>query len=149
MSLSRPTKLVSPRERDTSKRVRALETSRSSETGTGKTLAYLLPLFSKIDPTQRTLQSIIVVPTHELAMQIAQVGRDLAQHAGMEIRLQVLIGGASIKKRRIAGLKEDATSCLLLRGGFRAHQEQHHEDQSSRDQSFLPSGWQLMQAESW
>ncbi|MGY8825368.1 MAG: DEAD/DEAH box helicase [Candidatus Latescibacterota bacterium] len=71
----------------------------SSETGTGKTLAYLLPLFSKIDPTQRTLQSIIVVPTHELAMQIAQVGRDLAQHAGMEIRLQVLIGGASIKRQ--------------------------------------------------
>jgi ATP-dependent RNA helicase DeaD len=47
----------------------------SSETGTGKTLAYLLPLLTKIDPTQRTLQSIIVVPTHELAMQIAQVGR--------------------------------------------------------------------------
>jgi len=71
----------------------------SSETGTGKTLAYLLPLFSRVDPTQRTLQSIIVVPTHELAMQIAQVGRDLAQHSSMDIRLQVLIGGASIKRQ--------------------------------------------------
>ncbi len=71
----------------------------SSETGTGKTLAYLLPIISKIDLAQRTLQAIIVVPTHELAMQIAQVGRDLALHAHMELRLQVLIGGASLKRQ--------------------------------------------------
>lgn len=70
----------------------------SSETGTGKTLAYLLPLFSQIDPTQRTLQSIIVVPTHELAMQIGELGRSLAQKSGLEIRLQELIGGAAIKR---------------------------------------------------
>ena len=71
----------------------------SSETGTGKTLAYLLPLFSQIDPTQRTLQSIIVVPTHELAMQIGELGRSLAQKSGLEIRLQELIGGAAIKRQ--------------------------------------------------
>lgn len=77
----------------------------SSETGTGKTLAYLLPLLSKIDPAQRTLQAIILVPTHELAMQIAQVGRDLAQHAEIALRLQVLIGGVSLK-RQVEKLKD-------------------------------------------
>jgi superfamily II DNA/RNA helicase len=77
----------------------------SSETGTGKTLAYLLPLLTKLDPTQRTLQAIIVVPTHELAMQIAQVGRDLAEHAELALRLQVLIGGVSLK-RQIEKLKD-------------------------------------------
>ena len=71
----------------------------SSETGTGKTLAYLLPLFAQIDPGQRTLQVIIVVPTHELAMQIFAVGRDLARQAGLHIRVQALIGGVSTKRQ--------------------------------------------------
>ena len=71
----------------------------SSETGTGKTLAYLLPLFAQIAPGQRTLQVIIVVPTHELAMQIFAVGRDLAQQAGLHIRVQALIGGVSTKRQ--------------------------------------------------
>lgn len=71
----------------------------SSETGTGKTLAYLLPLFAQIDPGQRALQVIVVVPTHELAMQIFAVGRDLAQQAGLPIRVQALIGGVSTKRQ--------------------------------------------------
>ena len=71
----------------------------SSETGTGKTLAYLLPLFAQIDLGQRTLQVIIVVPTHELAMQIFAVGRDLARQAGLHIRVQALIGGVSTKRQ--------------------------------------------------
>lgn len=83
----------------------------SSATGTGKTLAYLLPLFSQIDPTQRTLQSIIVVPTHELAMQIGELGRSLAQKSGLEIRLQELIGGAAIK-RQLEKLKSKPHSVI-------------------------------------
>ena len=71
----------------------------SAETGTGKTLAYLLPLFAQIDPGQRALQVIVVVPTHELAMQIFAVGRDLAQQAGLPIRVQALIGGVSTKRQ--------------------------------------------------
>jgi superfamily II DNA/RNA helicase len=71
----------------------------SSETGTGKTLAYLLPVFSRIDPGQRILQTIVVVPTHELVMQIYELGRTLAQKSGLEIRLQALVGGVSIKRQ--------------------------------------------------
>ena len=71
----------------------------SSETGTGKTLAYLLPVFARIDPGLRVLQAIVVVPTHELAMQICGLGCDLAQKSALPIRLQALIGGVSIKRQ--------------------------------------------------
>ena len=41
-----------------------------SETGTGKTLAYLLPLFEKMEALGQEMMVIILVPTHELAIQI-------------------------------------------------------------------------------
>lgn len=71
----------------------------SSETGTGKTLAYLLPVFANIDVDQRALQVIVLVPTHELAMQICELGSVLAQQSAMAIRVQALIGGVSIKRQ--------------------------------------------------
>ena len=74
-------------------------------TGTGKTLAYLLPLIARIDPAQRTAQALILAPTHELAMQIAGVARDLVQAAESSIGVQALIGGANLK-RQIEGLKK-------------------------------------------
>ena len=77
----------------------------SSETGTGKTLAYLLPLFCRIDPTMRSPQAIVLVPTHELAMQIHREGHQLAQRAKLGIRVQALIGGVSLK-RQLEKLKQ-------------------------------------------
>ena len=74
-------------------------------TGTGKTLAYLLPLLTRIDPAVRTAQALILAPTHELAMQIAAVARELIQAAGLSVGVQALIGGANIK-RQIEALKK-------------------------------------------
>jgi superfamily II DNA/RNA helicase len=65
----------------------------NAETGTGKTLAYLLPLFMRIDPAQPATQVVIVAPTHELAIQIHRQSCDLAQNAGRAIRSVLLIGG--------------------------------------------------------
>jgi len=62
-------------------------------TGTGKTLAYLLPLFSRIDPAQAATQVVIVAPTHELAIQIHRQSCELALHAAYAIRTVLLIGG--------------------------------------------------------
>ena len=55
-----------------------------SATGTGKTLAYLLPLLQKLDSDSKQLQFLIIVPTQELAMQIVRevewlVGREQLQ----------------------------------------------------------------------
>ncbi|PZE21527.1 DEAD/DEAH box helicase [Paenibacillus xerothermodurans] len=74
-----------------------------SQTGTGKTLAYVLPLLHKIDADAKEVQAVILVPTRELGMQIIQTVELLSQHG--EIRVQSLIGGAAIS-RQIDKLKQ-------------------------------------------
>lgn len=76
-----------------------------AETGTGKTLAYLLPIFCRLDAQQAATQAVIVAPTHELAIQIQRQCGDLAQHAGWPIRSVLLIGGTS-SDRQIDKLKK-------------------------------------------
>ena len=70
-----------------------------AETGTGKTLAYLLPVFCGIDPALAATQAVIVAPTHELAIQIQRQCTDLAQHAGRATRILLLIGGTSLDRQ--------------------------------------------------
>jgi superfamily II DNA/RNA helicase len=71
----------------------------SSETGTGKTMAYLLPLLEQVDAAAKTLQIMALVPTHELALQIQQQLRTLVPAAGRDIRSQVLVGGTSMRRQ--------------------------------------------------
>ena len=70
-----------------------------AETGTGKTLAYLLPLFSRIDPAQAATQVVIVAPTHELAIQIHRQSCELATNAAYAIRSVLLIGGTATDRQ--------------------------------------------------
>ena len=74
-------------------------------TGTGKTLAYLLPAMQQIDPAIRQVQVLILAPTYELAMQIANVAREFNQQAGLGLKVQGIIGGANIA-RQMDKLKE-------------------------------------------
>jgi superfamily II DNA/RNA helicase len=76
-----------------------------AETGTGKTLAYLLPIFSRLDAQQLATQAMILAPTHELAIQIHRQCGELAQNAGWAIRSLLLIGGTSTQ-RQIEKLKK-------------------------------------------
>ena len=75
-----------------------------SETGTGKTLAYLLPLIDKIIKTENrntaTAKIIIVAPTFELASQINQTSKSISN-----IKSALFIGGSPLK-RQIESLKE-------------------------------------------
>ena len=50
-----------------------------SQTGTGKTLAYLLPALEKVTPEEETTQVLIMTPTRELARQIFDVLSPLAK----------------------------------------------------------------------
>src|SRR5690554_4852365 len=68
-----------------------------SPTGTGKTLAFLLPLLDVIDPEVDGIQALIVVPSRELAIQIEQVFRDM----GTGLKLNAVYGGRSKSKDRI------------------------------------------------
>jgi len=62
-----------------------------SETGSGKTLAYLLPLLELIDTSVDALQTLIVVPTRELALQVQGVANGLAEVFGT--RALAIYGG--------------------------------------------------------
>lgn len=64
-----------------------------SYTGTGKTLAFLLPILDDIDTTLAATQAMVVAPTRELAMQISRECDRLIVNTG--IRNLALIGGAN------------------------------------------------------
>lgn len=76
-----------------------------SETGTGKTLAYLLPLFQKVNSDARETQALILAPTHELAIQIQRQVEMLVKNSGISVTSTPLIGDVNIK-RQIEKLKE-------------------------------------------
>ncbi|MFQ3545335.1 DEAD/DEAH box helicase [Halobacillus rhizosphaerae] len=72
-------------------------------TGSGKTIAYLLPLLQKIDPEKKRTQVLVLASSHELVMQInAEVQ---AWTKGSGITSASLIGGANVK-RQIDKLKK-------------------------------------------
>ncbi|WNQ12766.1 DEAD/DEAH box helicase [Paenibacillus aurantius] len=68
-----------------------------SQTGTGKTLAYLLPVLQKLDASARHVQAVVLVPTRELGMQILQEIEKLIE--GTELTAQPLIGGAALARQ--------------------------------------------------
>jgi len=76
-----------------------------SETGTGKTLAYVLPLFEKVDPTKREMQALVLAPTHELAMQILKQIEMLSQGSDIKLTVAAAIGNVNIE-RQIERLRE-------------------------------------------
>ena len=76
-----------------------------SATGTGKTLAYLLPLFQKIECAKREVQAIVLAPTHELVMQIFRQAEVLAQNSGVPVAAAAIIGEVNIA-RQVDKLKE-------------------------------------------
>ncbi|MFS0862677.1 DEAD/DEAH box helicase [Fredinandcohnia sp. 179-A 10B2 NHS] len=74
-----------------------------SPTGTGKTLAYLLPVLNKLDESKNGIQVVILAPSRELVMQISEEVRKWTK--GTAIKSASFIGGANVKKQ-IEKLKE-------------------------------------------
>ncbi|AUS06744.1 DEAD/DEAH box helicase [Pseudotamlana carrageenivorans] len=68
-----------------------------SPTGTGKTLAFLLPLLEVLDSESQEIQALIIVPSRELAIQIEQVVRSM----GSGFKVNAVYGGRSISKDKI------------------------------------------------
>ena len=67
-------------------------------TGTGKTMAFGIPIIERIDPESEEVQAVILAPTRELAMQITDEMRQIAVcHEG--VRLVCLYGGQPIGKQ--------------------------------------------------
>ncbi len=68
-----------------------------SPTGTGKTLAFLLPIVQSLDRNLQEVQCLILVPSRELAIQIEQVLRDM----GTGLKGNAVYGGQSFSKDKV------------------------------------------------
>jgi ATP-dependent RNA helicase DeaD len=79
-----------------------------AQTGTGKTAAFALPILSRIDLSQRTPQALVLAPTRELAIQVAEAFQTYARHLegfhilpiyggqGMQLQLRHLARGVHV-----------------------------------------------------
>jgi ATP-dependent RNA helicase DeaD len=68
-----------------------------AQTGTGKTLAFLLPILQSIKVKSPAVQGLVITPTRELALQITAVAEDLAKVMG--IKVLTVYGGQSIERQ--------------------------------------------------
>lgn len=69
-----------------------------AQTGTGKTLAFMLHLFEKIDMNSDHIQGLIITPTRELAIQITKEARKLAKYK--DIGILAVYGGQDVNKQK-------------------------------------------------
>jgi ATP-dependent RNA helicase DeaD len=74
----------------------------SAATGTGKTAAFALPLIERLDSKARTVQGLIMAPTRELAVQVAEAVHRYGRHRGVTVL--PIYGGQPIQ-RQLSGLK--------------------------------------------
>ena len=76
-----------------------------AHTGTGKTLAFLIPIFEKINVEKREMHAIILAPTHELVVQIESQIKLLSTNSGINVTSLSIMGESNIEKQ-IKKLKE-------------------------------------------
>ena len=68
-----------------------------SQTGTGKTAAYSLPIIESLDPNHKQVQALVLTPTRELAQQVAESLKDLIGR--QRLYIQTVYGGQSIERQ--------------------------------------------------
>ena len=66
-----------------------------ARTGSGKTLAFAIPMIERCEPSRRAVQALVLVPTRELAIQVAGVAHGLAERRPLKVTL--LYGGRSLE----------------------------------------------------
>ena len=83
-----------------------------SQTGTGKTHTFLLPLMDRIDPTKNEVQVVVTAPSRELATQIYQAAKQIAGFSDPLIRVTNFVGGTD-KKRQIERLEHQQPHIVI------------------------------------
>jgi len=76
-----------------------------SRTGTGKTAAFGIPIVEKVDPGQDVVQAVVLAPTRELALQVAQEVAEIGQGRG--VKVESIYGGDSMD-RQLEGIRAGA-----------------------------------------
>ena len=98
-------------------------------TGTGKTVAFGIPILSKVDPASLQPQAVVLSPTRELAQQIAQDLQNLAQFLP-EIKIVCVYGGAGMDKQQ-RQLKQGCQIVVATPGRLMDHYRHHAIDVSA------------------
>jgi len=89
-----------------------------AQTGTGKTLAFGIPLLHVIDPASKTVQALVVAPTRELVLQIYEALKDVSRQTGISI--EPIYGGMSME-RQIEGIRRGAQIIIGTPGRLNDH----------------------------
>ena len=83
-----------------------------AQTGSGKTHAFLLPIFNTIDLTQHEVQAVITTPSRELAYQIYDAAKQIAAESKQDIMVANYVGGTD-KKRQAAKLEKHQPQVVI------------------------------------
>ncbi|MGO2083161.1 DEAD/DEAH box helicase [Vagococcus sp.] len=83
-----------------------------SQTGSGKTHTFLIPIMNELNTKRDEVQAIITTPSRELAEQIYQAAIELASFSGEEMRVASYVGGTD-KKRQIEKLKNQQPHLVI------------------------------------
>lgn len=67
-----------------------------AKNGTGKSGAYLIPLLEKCDVSKDCVQTIVLVPTRELALQTSQIAIEMSRHMG-NLNVMATTGGTNLR----------------------------------------------------
>lgn len=90
-----------------------------AQTGTGKTAAFGIPVIEKIDPTSKNTQAVVLCPTRELAIQVAEGFSDLLKHK-KGIKVLPVYGGQSIE-RQLMSLRKGVQIIIATPGRLMDH----------------------------
>ena len=94
-----------------------------SQTGTGKTAAFGIPCIELLDPNNKRLQSLILCPTRELAIQVSEEFRKLLKYRD-DLKVLPIYGGQPIE-RQIFALKKGVQIIVGTPGRVMDHMRRH------------------------
>jgi ATP-dependent RNA helicase DeaD len=114
-----------------------------AQTGTGKTAAFAIPILSKIEPENKYTQALVLAPTRELALQVAEAFRRYGAHLP-RINVLPIYGGQSYGMQ-LAGLKRGAHVVVGTPGRIIDHLERGTLDLSRLDFMVLDEADEMLQ----
>lgn len=113
-----------------------------AQTGTGKTAAFAIPILSKIDTSSRQTQALVLAPTRELALQVAEAFGRYGAH--LNVNVLPVYGGSSYGPQ-LAGLKRGAQIVVGTPGRVIDHLDKGSLDLSHLDYMVLDEADEMLQ----
>jgi ATP-dependent RNA helicase DeaD len=113
-----------------------------AQTGTGKTAAFAVPILSKIDTNSKATQALVLAPTRELALQVAEAFSRYGAHLP-QINVLPIYGGSSYVVQ-LAGLKRGAQVVVGTPGRVIDHLERGTLDLSRVDYLVLDEADEML-----